>query len=247
MIALELSGLAKRFGALRATDDLSLSVEENELRAIIGPNGAGKSTLIAQISGELRPDRGSIRLFGEDITGWPVPKRALAGMARSFQITQLCAGFTAADNVALAIQAQQGHSFRFWKDARRDPSLHTPALAMLEQVGLTARADALVENLSHGEKRQLELAVALAMQPRVLLLDEPMAGMGHEESLRIVALLAGLKGKVTILLIEHDMDAVFSLADQISVLVAGTIIRTGEAETIRNDPAVRVAYLGESH
>ena len=247
MSALELSGLAKRFGALRATDNLSLSVEENELRAIIGPNGAGKTTLISQIIGELRPDRGTISLFGRDITDWPVPRRALAGLARSFQITQLCAGFSAIDNVALAVQARQGHSFRFWKDARRDPALTEPALAAVEQVGLGARAETLVENLSHGEKRQLELAIALAMKPRVLLLDEPMAGMGHEESQRIVALLSGLKGKVTILLIEHDMDAVFSLADQISVLVTGTIICTGTAQVIRTDPAVRTAYLGEAH
>jgi len=247
MSALELSGLAKRFGALRATDNLSLSVEENELRASIGPNGAGKTTLISQIIGELRPDRGTISLFGRDITDWPVPRRALAGLARSFQITQLCAGFSAIDNVALAVQARQGHSFRFWKDARRDPALTEPALAAVEQVGLGARAETLVENLSHGEKRQLELAIALAMKPGVLLRDEPMAGMGHEESQRIVALLSGLKGKVTILLIEHDMDAVFSLADQISVLVTGTIICTGTAQVIRTDPAVRTAYLGEAH
>ena len=247
MIALDLAGLSKRFGALRATDDLSLAVEDNELRAIIGPNGAGKTTLIAQIIGELQPDRGTIRLFGEDITGWPVPKRALAGLSRSFQITQLCTGFSATDNVALAVQARQGHSFHFWTDARRDAALRDPALAALERVGLAGRADVMVENLSHGEKRQLELAIALAMQPRVLLLDEPMAGMGHEESQRIVNLLASLKGSVTILLIEHDMDAVFSLADQISVLVAGSIIATGTAAAVRADAAVRQAYLGEGH
>ena len=245
MIALDLSHLAKTFGALRATDDLSLAVAENELHAIIGPNGAGKTTLIGQISGEITPDKGNVRLFGEDITGWSVPRRALAGLSRSFQITQLCHGFTAEDNVALAIQARQGHSFRFFGDARRDASLRKPARAALERVGMGAKADTPVEVLSHGEKRQLELAVALASAPRVMLLDEPMAGMGPEESERIVALLQSIKGEVTILLIEHDMDAVFALADRISVLVAGSIIKTGVGADVRSDPMVREAYLGE--
>ena len=245
MIALDLSHLAKTFGALRATDDLSLAVAENELHAIIGPNGAGKTTLIGQISGEITPDKGNMRLFGEDITGWSVPRRALAGLSRSFQITQLCHGFTAEDNVALAIQARQGHSFRFFGDARRDASLRKPARAALERVGMGAKADTPVEVLSHGEKRQLELAVALASAPRVMLLDEPMAGMGPEESERIVALLQSIKGEVTILLIEHDMDAVFALADRISVLVAGSIIKTGVGADVRSDPMVREAYLGE--
>ena len=245
MIALDLSHLAKTFGALRATDDLSLAVAENELHAIIGPNGAGKTTLIGQISGEITPDKGNMRLFGEDITGWSVPRRALAGLSRSFQITQLCHGFTAEDNVALAIQARQGHSFRFFGDARRDASLRKPARAALERVGMGAKADTPVEVLSHGEKRQLELAVALASAPRVMLLDEPMAGMGPEESERIVALLQSIKGEVTILLIEHDMDAVFALADRISVLVSGSIIKTGSGPEVRADPMVREAYLGE--
>ena len=245
MIALDLSHLAKTFGALRATDDLSLAVAENELHAIIGPNGAGKTTLIGQISGEITPDKGNVRLFGEDITGWSVPRRALAGLSRSFQITQLCHGFTAEDNVALAIQARQGHSFRFFGDARRDASLRKPARAALDRVGMGAKADTLVEVLSHGEKRQLELAVALASAPKVMLLDEPMAGMGPEESERIVALLRSIKGEVTILLIEHDMDAVFALADRISVLVSGSIIKTGSGPEVRADPMVREAYLGE--
>ena len=245
MIALDLSNLAKTFGALRATDDLSLAVEENELHAIIGPNGAGKTTLIGQIIGEITPDKGMVRLFGEDITGWSVPRRSLAGLSRSFQITQLCHGFTAEDNVALAIQARQGHSFRFFGDARRDASLRKPARAALDRVGMGAKAGTLVEVLSHGEKRQLELAVALASEPRVMLLDEPMAGMGPEESERIVKLLQSIKGEVTILLIEHDMDAVFALADRISVLVAGSIIKTGVGADVRSDPMVREAYLGE--
>ena len=179
------------------------------------------------------------------ITGWSVPRRALAGLSRSFQITQLCHGFTAEDNVALAIQARQGHSFRFFGDARHDASLRKPARAALERVGMGAKADTPVEVLSHGEKRQLELAVALASAPKVMLLDEPMAGMGPEESERIVALLQSIKGEVTILLIEHDMDAVFALADRISVLVSGSIIKTGSGPEVRADPMVREAYLGE--
>lgn len=245
MTALRLDRLTKTFGALRATDDLSLSVQENELHAIIGPNGAGKTTLIGQITGELRPNKGSISLFDRDITAWSGPTRALAGLARSFQITQLCHGFSAEDNVALAVQARQGHSFRFFRDARKDKALRDPARAALERVGLAGRADTLVDEMSHGEKRQLELAIALAMEPKVLLLDEPMAGMGHEESAGIVRLLTGLKGKLTIVLIEHDMDAVFALADRISVLVTGAIIATGTAAEVRADEKVRKAYLGD--
>jgi branched-chain amino acid transport system ATP-binding protein len=245
MTALRLDRLTKTFGALRATDDLSLSVQENELHAIIGPNGAGKTTLIGQITGELRPNKGSIALFDRDITAWSGPTRALAGLARSFQITQLCHGFSAVDNVALAVQARQGHSFRFFRDARKDGALRDPARAALERVGLADRADTLVDEMSHGEKRQLELAIALAMEPKVLLLDEPMAGMGHEESAGIVRLLTGLKGKLTIVLIEHDMDAVFALADRISVLVTGAIIATGTAAEVRADEKVRKAYLGD--
>ena len=245
MTALVLTGLAKSFGALRVTDGLDLTVEDGEVHAIIGPNGAGKTTLIGQITGEIVPDAGRISLFGADITGWSVPQRARAGLARCFQISQLCAGFTAEDNVALAVQAGQGHSFRFLRPARTDGRLRTPARAALERVGLAARADTPLEDLAHGEKRQLEIAVALAMQPRLLLLDEPMAGMGPEESAALVALLASLKGSLPMVLIEHDMDAVFSLADRISVLVSGRIIRTGTGEEVRGDPNVREAYLGD--
>jgi branched-chain amino acid transport system ATP-binding protein len=248
MSALVLDHVMKRFGALRAADDVSLAVEENELHALIGPNGAGKTTLIGLITGELRADGGRIGLFGHDVTGWSVPRRVHHGLARSFQITTLCEGFTAEQNVALAVQAMQGHSFRFWRAARQDKSLRDPAFAALERVGLLARAGHRVEALSHGEKRQLELAVALATNPRLLLLDEPMAGMGPEESQRITALLHSLKGSLTLILIEHDMDAVFSLADRVSVLVSGHVIATGTAQDVRRDPAVRQAYLGaEAH
>ncbi|MBM3573070.1 MAG: ABC transporter ATP-binding protein [Alphaproteobacteria bacterium] len=238
-------GLVKRFGGLVATDDLSLSVETGELHAIIGPNGAGKTTLIAELAGELAPDGGTITLAGRDITALNGPARSALGLARSFQITSLFADMTARDNVALAVQAHAGHSFRFWKPAQDDAELSGPAMAALTQVGLAARADVRAGNLAHGEQRQLEIAMALATRPRLLLLDEPMAGMGVEESACMVKLLRGLKGKLTILLIEHDMDAVFQLADRITVLVYGRAIATGRPADIRANPDVRQAYLGE--
>ena len=242
--ALTLTSLTKSFGALRATDSVTLSVEANERHAIIGPNGAGKSTLIGQITGEIRPDAGRIAFFGADITGWSVPRRALAGLGRSFQITQLCADFSALDNVALAVQAQQGHSWRFLRAAQSDASLRAPAMEALARVGLAARAQTRVDELSQGERRQLELAAALAMNPRLLVLDEPMAGMGPQESERMIGILQALRGKVTMLLVEHDMDAVFALADRISVLVNGALLTTGDPAAVRADPAVRAAYLG---
>ena len=238
-------GMTKAFGALRATDGLSLDVLPGEIHAVIGPNGAGKTTAIAQISGELIPDSGAIRFQGRDITGLPVHARAHLGLARSFQITSLFLGFTAEDNVAMALQARDGHSFRFWRDARTDPRLRGPAWEVLDRVGLGARASVPAANLAHGEQRQLELAVALATEPSLLLLDEPMAGMGPEDSVRMVELLKALKGKVTILLVEHDMDAVFALADRVTVLVYGKAIATGAPEEIRADPHVLQAYLGE--
>ncbi|MBB3263330.1 branched-chain amino acid transport system ATP-binding protein [Azospirillum sp. OGB3] len=238
-------GLVKRFGGLAATDGLSLSVAEGELHALIGPNGAGKTTLIGQLSGELSPDSGTILFDGRDVTSLPVHKRAQRGLARSFQITSIFPSFTALDNVALAVQAHAGHSFRFWRDAARDRRLADPARAVLERVGLGARADTRADALAHGEKRQLELAMALATGPRLLLLDEPMAGMGPEDSARMVELLQELKGGVTILLVEHDMDAVFALADRITVLVRGKDLASGTPAEIRNDPAVREAYLGD--
>ena len=242
--ALTLTGLTKSFGALRATDNVTLSVEANDCHAVIGPNGAGKSTLIGQITGEITPDGGRIAFFDADITGWSVPKRALAGLGRSFQITQLCADFSVLDNVALAVQARQGHSYRFLRSASADASLRNPAIEVLARVGLEARAQTRVDALSHGERRQLELAAALAMQPRMLVLDEPMAGMGPQESERLIEILQALRGKVTILLVEHDMDAVFALADRISVLVNGALLTTADPAAVRADPAVRAAYLG---
>ncbi|MBK3776869.1 ATP-binding cassette domain-containing protein [Azospirillum brasilense] len=242
---LSTNSLVKRFGGLAATDGLSLSVAEGELHALIGPNGAGKTTLIGQLSGELTPDSGTILFDGRDVTRLPVHKRAQRGLARSFQITSIFPSFTALDNVALAVQAHAGHSFRFWRDAGRDRRLTDPARAVLERVGLGARADTRADALAHGEKRQLELAMALATGPRLLLLDEPMAGMGPEDSARMVELLQELKGGVTILLVEHDMDAVFALADRITVLVRGKDLASGTPAEIRNDPAVREAYLGD--
>ena len=205
----------------------------------------GKTTFIAQLAGNLRPDAGTIRFAGEDITHLPAPRRARKGLARSFQITSIYPEFTTLDNVALAVQAHAGHSFRFWSPARADESLRTPAREVLETVGLKDKLNVMAGNLAHGEQRQLEVAMVLATKPRLLLLDEPMAGMGPDESQRLIALLSALKGKQTIVLVEHDMDAVFRLADRISVLVYGRIIATGTPQEIRANAEVRRAYLGE--
>jgi len=241
-----MDGLTKRFGGVVASDAITLAVEAGELHAVIGPNGAGKTTLIGQLTGETTPDAGRIRFAGRDITSLPGWRRCALGLARSFQITSLFLDFSVLDNVALAVQARAGHSFRFWRDARREPELRQPALAALERVGLAHRADVLVAGLSHGEHRQLEIAMALATSPRMLLLDEPMAGMGPEESVRMVGLLRELKRELTILLVEHDMEAVFALADRITVLVYGRVIATGAPEAIRANAEVRQAYLGDS-
>jgi branched-chain amino acid transport system ATP-binding protein len=242
---LQIDGLTKRFGGVLASDGIALGVRAGELHAIIGPNGAGKTTLIGQLTGEIAPDAGSIRFGERDITGLPAHTRSQLGLARSFQITSLFLDFTVLDNVALAVQAHAGHSFHFWRDARRDPALRDPARAALQRVGLDSRADLIVSNLSHGEHRQLEIAMALATKPRMLLLDEPMAGMGPEESARMVKLLLELKRELTILLVEHDMEAVFALADKITVLVYGRVIASGDPAAIRVNPEVRRAYLGE--
>jgi branched-chain amino acid transport system ATP-binding protein len=242
---LQIDGLTKRFGGVVASDNITLDVPRGELHAIIGPNGAGKTTLIGQLTGELTPDAGSIRFDGADITALPVYRRSQLGLARSFQITSLFLDFTALDNVALAVQAHAGHSFRFWRNARSEPELREPARAALDRVGLAGRADALVANLSHGEHRQLEIAMALATRPRMLLLDEPMAGMGPDESARMVRTLRELKQELTILLIEHDMEAVFALADRITVLVYGRVIASDTPQAVRANTEVRDAYLGE--
>jgi len=242
---LEVKGLTKTFGALRATDAVDLEVQEGETLAVIGPNGAGKTTLISQLAGNLRSDTGRIRFAGEDITSLSAPQRSRKGLARSFQITSVYPEFTALQNVALAVQAHSGHSFRFWREARSDPALIEPARRMLDDVGLSERTNVLAANLAHGEQRQLEVAMALATRPRLLLLDEPMAGMGIEESQRMIAFLATLKRRHTIVLVEHDMDAVFRLADRIAVLVYGRVIATDSPENIKMNEEVRRAYLGE--
>ncbi|MHB2167473.1 ABC transporter ATP-binding protein [Alsobacter sp. R-9] len=242
---LRVEGLTKRFGGLTASDGISLTIGEGELHAVIGPNGAGKTTFIGQLMGELRPDAGSIRFDGDDITAWRTPERVRHGLGRTFQIVQLLNDETALANVALAVQARQGHSFRFFARADRDPSLTEPAAALLDRVGLGARSRVTVSSLSHGERKQLELAVALAGAPRLLLLDEPMAGLGPVESRRMLDLLAELKGGIAMLLVEHDMETVFALADRISVLVYGRVIATGSAAEIQANPEVQRAYLGD--
>jgi branched-chain amino acid transport system ATP-binding protein len=244
-IALSVDRLRKAFGGLTATDDLSLEVARGEIHAVIGPNGAGKTTLVNLLSGLTRPDAGRVLFAGRDITRLAAPARVRAGLARSFQITSVFRDFTALENIMLPVQARQGHSFRFWRPIAGDGSLRGPAMEILARVGLAGRADIVAGNLAHGEQRQLEIAVALATAPAFLLLDEPIAGMGLEESQGMVALLQALKGDFTMLLIEHDMDAVFALADRITVLVYGKAIATGTPEQIRNDPAVQAAYLGE--
>jgi len=244
---LRVENLVRRFGGIVATDRLSLDVASGELHAIIGPNGAGKTTLISQLIGQLRPSAGSIHFAGQDITHLPAWRRSQLGLARSFQITSLLPDFTASDNVALAAQARDGHSFRFWGNARKEKHLREAARAALARVGLEHRADVVVSKLSHGEQRELELAVALATRPQLLLLDEPMAGLGATESARMVKLLAELRKEVTIVLVEHDMDAVFALADRITVLVYGRVIASDVPAAIRGNEEVKRAYLGDQH
>jgi branched-chain amino acid transport system ATP-binding protein len=243
---LQVINLAKRFEGIVATDNLTLNVVAGELHAVIGPNGAGKTTLIAQLGGQVIPDSGRIRFAGNDITTLPIYRRNRLGLARTFQIASLFLDLSVLDNVALAVQAHAGHSFRFWRNAREDPELRQPARAALARVGLAQRAELPASALSHGEHRLLELAVALASQPRMLLLDEPMAGLGPEESSHMVEMLRALKRDLTILLVEHDMEAVFALADRITVLVYGRVIASDTPEAIRESREVRQAYLGES-
>jgi branched-chain amino acid transport system ATP-binding protein len=242
---LRVEHLRKSFGGLRVTDDLSLEVAPGELHAIIGPNGAGKTTLINQISGLIAPDAGRIVFAGRDVTALPAHARAADGLARSFQVTSVLPGFTALENVALAVQARTGSSLRMFGRAAEEDELNKPALAALGEVGLGQRAHVPAAHLSHGEKRALELAIALAMDPKLLLLDEPMAGTGREETARLVGLLRGLKRRFPMVLVEHDMTAVFALADRISVLIYGRVLASGTPQQVRADPKVAAAYLGD--
>ena len=242
---LAISELSKTFGALKATDDVSLDLKPGEIHALIGPNGAGKSTLINQVAGTLKPDTGSIRFDGQELTGLTVAERARRGLGRTFQVSSLAPEFSALRNVMLAVQSVQGSSFRFFRPVMRDTSLVEPAMAALERVGLADRAHLPTSELSHGERRQIEIAIALALGSRAFLLDEPMAGMGPEGSKKLTDFLDGLRAEAPILLVEHDMNAVFALADRISVLVYGRVIATGTVDEIRADPEVRRAYLGD--
>jgi len=242
---LHLEKLRKSFGALVVTDDLTFDVMPGELHAVIGPNGAGKTTLINQISGLVAPDSGTILFAGRDISALPTHARAELGLARSFQVSSILPGFSALENVALAVQSRAGSSFRVLGRAAAEAALNGPAMAALADVGLAERAQIPAGELSHGEKRALELAIALALQPKVLLLDEPMAGTGREETARLVEVLRRLKGRFSVVLVEHDMTAVFALADRISVLIYGRILASGTPAGVRADPRVVAAYLGD--
>lgn len=246
MNVLETNNLSKRFGGVVATDAVNLSLQKNRVHGLIGPNGAGKTTLIAQLAGQLVPDAGRVVLNSRDITRLGEPARVRAGLTRTFQISSLFNDFTVLENVAFAVQAKSGHSFRFWSNVGRNKKFNDRAHELLELIGLSNQAHANASALSHGEQRQLEIAMALATEPLVLMLDEPMAGMGAEESTRLIQLLQELKHDTTLLLVEHDMDAVFALADDLSVLVNGALIATGPAAHVRQNPDVIAAYLGTS-
>jgi branched-chain amino acid transport system ATP-binding protein len=245
MAALQTEGLVKRYGALLVTDRVSLDIRSGELHAVIGPNGAGKTTLINQLSGELRSDEGRIAFAGTDVTAMPVHARARAGLLRSYQITSIFEEFTVTENAVLAALGARQHAWRFWKPMLGDAQARRAADAAVAAAGLSANAQAPAGELAYGQRRQLELAMALAAEPKFLLLDEPMAGMSVQESSAVTELLRGLKGRYTILLVEHDMDAVFALADRISVLVYGSVMFTGTPDEIRAHPEVRAVYLGE--
>jgi len=242
---LQVDGLVKRFGGLTATDHAQLSVLPGEVHALIGPNGAGKTTLIHQIAGALAPDAGRVLFDGADITGLAMHQRVHRGLARSYQITSIFKRLSVLDNVALAVQARDGHSMRFWRPARLERQRYDEAAALVAQVGLGQRLQTLAGALAHGEQRQLELGLALATRPKLLLLDEPMAGMGPDESEQMVTLLLSLRQQTTLLLVEHDMAAVFRLADRISALVFGKVIACGTPDEIRRHPEVQRAYLGD--
>lgn len=241
---LDVRGLRKHFGGLVATDDVSLDLRAGEIHALIGPNGAGKSTLVAQIAGTLAPEAGEVRIMGRDMTHASVAERTRAGLGRTFQITSVALDFSALRNVMLAVQGASGRSFRFLRDVRREAALVKPAMAELERFDLADRADVRASALSHGERRQLELAMAFALKPRLLLLDEPMAGLGAGGVAPLTVLLERLKAETPMLLIEHDMDAVFRLADRISVLAEGRIVFAGTPDEVRRSALVRALYLG---
>lgn len=238
-------GLEKRFGAVVASEALSLTVRRGEIHALIGPNGAGKTTVINQLAGEIAPDAGAIRFAGQDITGWSVDRRARLGLARTFQISTLFDQMSVAEHLSLALQPRLGHSYRFWRRADRDPQLVEPVRMLLGELELVPLAEKPAAALAHGDRRRLELAMALAGRPTMLLLDEPMAGTGPESSREVARLLERLKGRVTMLLVEHDMDVVFAVADTVSVMVAGRCIASGSPAEVRADAGVRRAYLGE--
>ena len=242
---LSVRSLSKRFGGVSATDDVSLDVAAGEVHALLGPNGAGKTSLINQLSGALLPDRGQIVFKGQDITRLPTHQRVARGLVRSYQVTRLFKSMTALDNLALVEQARSGSSLSFWRPVRRERALFEAAQAMLEEIGLGARAATRADQLAHGEQRALEVGLALATRPELLLLDEPLAGTGPEESERMVALIERLRRRTTILLVEHDVEAVFRLADRVSVMVNGRVIASGAPQAVRADPAVIAAYLGE--
>lgn len=242
---LQTASLTKNYGALRVTDEVSLQLRPGELHAIIGPNGAGKTTLINQISGELASDSGQIQFAGKDVTEQPIHVRARGGLVRSYQITSIFEEFTVLENVALAARGARKHGFSLWKALLDDPQAHASAETSIEAVGLSRLSGTPAGDLGYGERRQLELAMALAMEPRFLLLDEPMAGMSVQESADVVSLLQRLKGRYTILLVEHDMNAVFALADRISVLVYGRLMVTGTPAEIRANEEVKAIYLGD--
>jgi len=242
---LRIKSLCKSFGAVQANHNLSLNVETGEIHALIGPNGAGKTTLLNLIAGDLAPDSGQIFLAGQEISRLPQHCRAHQGLSRSYQITSVFSNMTVAENLLLAIQAHHGHSFRFWRRGFDVPKLRTELGPALERVGLSERAGVMAGNLSHGEKKQLEVGMALACKPQLLLLDEPMAGMGPGGTVELSKLIRTLKQQMTILLVEHDMEAIFALADRITVLVYGEVVASGTTDEIRCNPTVRQAYLGE--
>jgi branched-chain amino acid transport system ATP-binding protein len=243
-IVLQIRGLSKSFGALRATEDVTLDLREGEIHALIGPNGAGKSTLIRQITGEMASDAGEVVFHGQNLAGLDAAARARLGLARTFQVSSVAPEFTVLQNVMLAAQGASGRSFRFFRPVMRDAGLTTAAHDCIDRAGLSGRQGVLAAELSHGERRKLEIAMALALDPRVFLLDEPMAGMGADGAQELGVLLDKLRHRAPILLVEHDMDAVFRLSDRVSVLVYGRIIATGTAAEIRGNPEVQRVYLG---